>query len=59
MVFYKDFKPWEKAVTNTNKLKLHSIHKYGIIIIIKLYLNTAKLIFKGNVKYNINNINKW
>ena len=46
MVFYEDFKPWEKAVTNTNKLKLHSIHKYGIIIIIiiiKLYLNTANI----------------
>ena len=49
MVFYKDFKPWEKAVTNTNKLKLHSIHKYGIIIIIiiiiiiKLYLKTANI----------------
>ena len=44
MVFYKDFKPWEKAVTNTNKLKLHNIHKYGIIIIIiKLYLKTANI----------------
>ena len=44
MVFYEDFKPWEKAVTNTNKLKLHSIHKYGIIIIIiKPYLNTANI----------------